>query len=224
MKISVVIPAFNEEQYINKCLSSLVKQQKKPDEIIIVDNNCTDRTIQIAKKYPVKIVKEKKQGMIPARNKGYNEASGEIIARCDADAVPPKDWIRKINENFAKKNIDALTGPIIFYDLLFKTTFFANIFFDFMKFVQKGKEIVIGPNMALSKKIWQKIKNEVCLEDNDVHEDIDMAIHIIKNSGKIYRDPSLISYISGRRIRHNPLSFFIEYPIRLIKTFRSHKY
>lgn len=225
MKVSVVIPVYNEEKYIEKCLVSLKNQIEKPDEIILVDNNCTDKTVEIAKKFPVKIIKEKKQGMIPARNRGYNEASFDIIARCDADAVLPSNWIAKIKENFAKKNIDALTGPVVFYDLpLIRTTFFAKIYLDFMRFVQKGNDILLGPNMALSKQIWKKISSKVCLNDRIVHEDIDIAIHVAKEGGRITRDLSLISYISGRRIKQNPFSFFIEYPLRIIKTLRSHRY
>ena len=51
MKVSVVIPVYNEEKYIKNCLESLMKQEEKPDEIIVVDNNCTDETINIVKKY-----------------------------------------------------------------------------------------------------------------------------------------------------------------------------
>ena len=63
MKVSVVIPVYNEEKKISNCLNSLMKQDEKPDEIIVVDNNCIDKTISIVKKYAtVKIIQEKKTG------------------------------------------------------------------------------------------------------------------------------------------------------------------
>ena len=60
--ISVVIPAFNEEKYLPACLEALKKQTFKNYELIVVDNNSTDKTAQIAKKFGARVVKEKKQG------------------------------------------------------------------------------------------------------------------------------------------------------------------
>jgi len=215
MKISVVIPVFNEENYIENCLLSLVNQEEKADEIIVVDNNCSDKTINIAKKYPVKIIKEKKQGTVFARNKGFNEAKGEILARCDADSILSSDWIKKIKKVFQEEKIDGLTGPVIFYDLPFKTTLFSVLYMRIIKFLQKG-ETLLGPNMAITKKIWNKIKNEVCLNEKRIHEDIDLSIHILRNQGKIKYEWRLFAYISARRIKNKPFSFFLDYPKRAI--------
>jgi glycosyltransferase involved in cell wall biosynthesis len=221
MRVSVVIPVFNEEKYIKGCLDSLMKQEEKPDEIIIVDNNCTDSTIKVAKEYQVKIVKEKKQGTIYARNAGFNAAKYDIIARCDADTILPADWIKKIKENFENKKIDALCGTIIFYDYWFfkQTSLPVGLFIKSMKLILKHY-ILAGPNMLLTKKTWEKVKKEVCLDGKKVHEDIDLSIHIAKY-GQIGFDPTLFVYASGRRIENNPLSFFIEYPWRLIKTLKT---
>lgn len=223
MKISVVIPAYNEEKLIGKCLESLTIQEIKADEIIVVDNNCTDKTAEIARKFPVKIVKEEKKGLINARNRGYDEAQFELIARLDADAVPDKKWIKNIRNHFDSKNqIDALFGPLAMYDLPFKTVFFSKVFYAFCKLVL-GHNILIGPNTALKRDIWNKVKKYTCKNDIQIHEDIDLSIHINKIGGKIHYDPNFINYVSGRRIKNNPSSFFIEYPIRLVKTFLSHK-
>jgi len=119
MKVSVVIPVYNEEKYIENCLNSLMKQEEKPDEIIVVDNNCTDQTIFCVKKYrDIKIIKEKKQGIIAARNAGFNHAQGDIIARCDADAIMPKNWVKKIKNDFAEnKKIVAVTPVFQLFDI-----------------------------------------------------------------------------------------------------------
>lgn len=222
MRLSVVIPVYNEEKYIERCLISLKNQTEKPDEVIVVDNNCTDKTVEIVKKYKVKIIKEKNQGMVHARNKGFNSARYDIIARCDADSVLSTDWIARIKKNFQKEHVDALSCPIFFYDLPIKKLPYANFFLDLYSLIRPGEEMLIGPNMALTKKVWNKVKNKVCLDDRVVHEDIDLAIHIIKEGGKIKRDRTLIIGASGRRIKFNPISFFVEYPIRLIKMLRAH--
>jgi len=222
MKVSIVIPAYNEEKCLGQCLKSIVEQIDQPDEVIVVDNNSTDKTAEIAKQFGAKVVKEEKQGMIFARNRGFNEAKYEIMARCDADTILPKDWIKKIKKNF-RKNINALTGPVIFYDLPLHFDLSAKLYFLFLKVIQGFKNTLAGPNMILAKSLWNKVKDNVCLDDKRVHEDIDLALHINKVGGKIYIDPSLVVKVSGRRIVNNPFSFFCEYPIRLLKTEFNHR-
>lgn len=222
MKLSVVIPTHNEADYITDCLDSLMKQNCKPDEIIIVDNNCTDQTIPLAQTYPVKIIREKKQGMIYARNTGFDTALCDVIARCDADTIVPENWVKRIKNNFKNETISALSGPIYFHNLpiIKEFRFPAVAYAKLMKTIQ-DHETLLGPNMALTKEIWERVKNEVCLNDKKVHEDIDLAIHIQKY-GRIKFDPELVVWTSSRRMRNNPFSFFVEYPIRLAKTLIDH--
>lgn len=222
MTVSVVIPTYNEEKYINTCLECLMKQSVKPDEIILVDNNCTDKTIKIAKNYPVYVVKERKQGISYSRNKGFNTAQFEIIARCDADTRPPKNWIKIIKRNFEQRKIDALTGPAYFYDFPFKTTFYYKTLLDFMNLMM-GNHTLNGFNMAISKKFWNKVKNILCEGDIEVHEDQDLAIHIVQKEGKIRIDDALLVGTSARRLKNNPLSAFAEYPKRGVLTAFNHR-
>jgi glycosyltransferase involved in cell wall biosynthesis len=225
MKVSVVIPVYNEEKHIKTCLDSLTNQARMPDEIIVVDNNCTDKTISIVKKYPkVTIIEEKKQGITPARNAGFNTATGEIIARCDADTILPKDWVKKIEEDFKKdKKIVALTTYFYIYDiLLIKNSLLpTEVYYYFANLILKNPSLV-GYSLAIKKDVWDKVKKEICVNDKKVHEDIDLGIHVLKY-GKIYLDKTIVVKMSGRRIKHNPLSFFIEYPIRLLRMLKSHR-
>lgn len=116
MKITLVIPVYNEEQYIAGCLDSIAKQKIRPDEVIVVDNNCTDNTLLIVKKYPfVQVKHEEKQGMIAARNAGFNAASHEIIARCDADTQLPTNWI-KFKRSYSSKIHDTVDCLVMGYD------------------------------------------------------------------------------------------------------------
>lgn len=217
MNVSVVIPVYNEEKYIGACLESLKNQTEKPYEIILVDNNCTDKTVSIAQEYDIKIVKEQKQGMIFARNTGFDKAQGNIIARCDADTVIPGNWISKIKKKFRNGQIDGLTGIVLYKKSSFPFKLYSSVLNRLFK-----QNILAGPNMAITKKVWNKVRNEVCLDESKVHEDIDLSIHIAEY-GEIRYDPELKVYSSIRRWRHNPLSFFFEYPLRLISTIRAHK-
>lgn len=223
MKVSVVIPAYNEEKYIGQCLDSLMKQEVMADEIIVVNNNSTDQTVEFIKKYPVTLVHEPKQGILPTRNTGFNTAQYDIIARCDSDCILPPNWIKEIKQNFTDHpDISAVSGPVKFYDAPIKTHLFCSLFMIFVRVVQ-GYDTTIGPNMAFTKKIWEKISNEVCADEKSVHEDMDIAIHVHKAGGKIRADYYLVSQASARRILGNVLSFWIEYPQRLIKTFWIHR-
>ncbi len=221
--MSLIIPVFNEEKYIANCLDSVMKQRTAPDEVIVVNNNCTDGTLDIVKKYPhIRIVDEKQQGMIAARNAGFNAASGEVVARCDADTKLPPNWIARIHRNFEHHAIDALTGLVMFYDAPIKTSLIARAYLDLMKPLLRGKETLMGPNMVIKKTMWEQVKNNVCLNDKEVHEDIDLAYHIHEVGGVIKRDNRLIVYTSSRRMKRNPHSFFGEYPMRLMKTLLYH--
>jgi len=224
MKVSIIIPVYNEEKYITNCLKSIFDQQIPADEVIVVNNNCTDKTMELCEQFPnIKIVSESTQGMIAARNKGFESAKNKIIARCDADAILPTNWILEIKKQFSTYKIDALTGPIAFYDLYLKNTLASETYSVLFKPILRGNDVLMGPNMIITKHIWNKIKSRVCINDKKVHEDIDLTLHIIEYGGTIKRDKNLVVKISGRRIKNNPASFFGEYPIRFIRTLLAHK-
>ena len=86
MDISIVVPVHNEERLIEGCLRALLALDYPRDryEIIVVDNNSTDRSREIVERFPeVKLLSEKQQGDFAARNRGLSEAKGEIIAFTD---------------------------------------------------------------------------------------------------------------------------------------------
>jgi glycosyltransferase involved in cell wall biosynthesis len=219
----VVIPAYNEEEYIEDCLHSLRYQTVAPFEVILVDNNCTDHTIDIAKNYEVTIIHERKQGMIHARDAGYNFAKGTIIARTDCDTRVPPDWIEKISKNFSENEIDGLAGVVKMYDLPLKTSLPAIWFLDIVSYLANNRQVMLGPNMALTRKMWHLIKDSVSEDETKVHEDLDVALNIYKAGGTVKRDNSLVADMSARRMKKNPGSFFWEYPIRTWNTIQMYK-
>lgn len=221
MKVSVVIPAYNEEKCIGKCLESIVNQKVQPYEIIVVDNNCTDRTSEIAQKFGALIIKEKNQGMIQARNAGFDAAKCEIIARTDADAILPKDWISKIKEHFKDPNLGALSGPATYFSVPIMSEISIIVIFVLFNAIglMLGHPMLFGPNMALRKSSWEKIKNDVCMSDKEVHEDVDLTIHIAKIT-KIKFDGNFVI----RTTRGRWATIFTVYVVRLIKMLASHKF
>ncbi len=221
LTISVVIPAYNEENYIGKALESLQKQTVAPYEIIVADNNSTDKTAEIARNFGATVVREEKQGFTPARNRGFNEAQGDIIARIDADTIVPPNWIEIIYQNFTNHTIDGLTGPLTYYDAAFKTSFPSRVYLLIVRLLA-NTNILLGPAMVITKSIWLKIKNN-SNPDTLVLEDVDLSLHIKNAGGKIGYDKNFIAYTSARRIKHDPTTFFIKYPRRMVRTFQMNK-
>lgn len=96
MKVSVIIPVFNEEKVIGNCLDSLEKQTYKDLETIIVDDGSKDHTVEVVSKYKVRILKQNHLGAGLARNLGAKHASGEILIFVDADMEFDKKFIEKL--------------------------------------------------------------------------------------------------------------------------------
>ena len=231
LTLSIIIPAYNEERYIEKCLDSIKNQTVMPDEVILVDNNCTDKTIELAKKYNfVTIVTEPKQGMAHARDKGFSVAKGDILGRIDVDANLTPNWVKVVKECFSDQNISAITGPgitsttpIIRGKQIFpslRTAFWSKLYLWIAKAVMRVV-VLWGANMAVRASVWNQIKNEVCDDDKQVHEDQDISLLL---AGKGFR----AKIIHGLDIKTDGTSYFFwpkfwEYFIRSFKTIRYRK-
>lgn len=195
LKVSVVIPAYNEEKFLGATLASLKNQTVAPYEIIVVDNNSTDKTIEVAKQFSVRIVSEKRQGLSFARNKGFSEARGDIILRTDSDSMAPRDWVERVTNAFEKDNLNTFSGSAVLYHPAF------NFLFDCLCFYINdafGYNSLLGPNFAIRKSAWEAICNNTCDDDARFHEDLDMAIHS-QQLGGYKRDLTLRVLTSNRR-------------------------
>ena len=97
-KISAVVPVYNAESTLKECIDSLFKNNYQNFEVIIVNDCSTDKSVDIAKRYPCKIINSSEQrGPAFARDKSLSLAGGEIIAFLDSDCIAPEDWLTKIN-------------------------------------------------------------------------------------------------------------------------------
>lgn len=95
--VTVVIPCFNEEQYISDCVSSVKKQQVQfPFEVIVVDNASTDKTSEVAKKEGAEVIFEEKKGLAFARQAGLDHARGDVLVYLDADTRIVEGWLEKV--------------------------------------------------------------------------------------------------------------------------------
>ncbi len=98
-KISVVIPVFNQGEYLAQCIESVLAQTLKPHEIIVVDDGCQDDSRYVASSYPeVKIINQVNKGLPSARNTGIMNATGDYIFFLDADDMMTENCLEKIVE------------------------------------------------------------------------------------------------------------------------------
>ena len=221
--VSVVIPAYNEEKYLPACLEALSRQTFRDFEVVVVDNNSTDRTAEIARSLGARVVHEKIQGMTPARERGFEEAKSEIIARTDADTIVPLTWLSQIYESFQKyPDIVALTGRHEFPELgivNIPLQWFLDIgYFKFTRFIM-GHHIVSGGNNAIRKSAWRKI--HIHWDDSKIQEDVDLSCHL-SIVGRILYCSRIVTPYSMRRWKKKFLSTFITYTLKHIRTLFMH--
>ena len=154
--ISIVIAAFNEEKNLPRLFETIKNQDFKGSlEIIVVDNNSTDKTAQIAKKLGARVVKEKIQGIGPAKNRGCLEARGEILAICDADNLLPPHWLSTIWKSFSQsKKIVGVSGSVFISEIPKPISY--SIWFLYLTFLKLSKRLV-GGNMAFRKDSFLKV-------------------------------------------------------------------
>jgi len=211
LKISFVIPAYNEEAYIYKCLQSIFKEIKKGSynvEIIVVNNSSTDKTRDIAQSFPnVIVIDEPHKGVTWARQAGFLVSSGDVIVQLDADTMLPEGWIEKAMEEFRRDpNLVALSsGLIIFYDLPKVTNslvhlyyYFAYILYLLNRFVLNTGSMLQGANAIIRRTALKEI-NGYNMNYNFYGEDTDLARRLHK-VGKVKFTLKFPTYTSGRRL------------------------
>ena len=99
-KISVIIPVRNEAKRIERCLEAVFSQSLKPHEVIVVDGRSTDKTVEKANQFPVKVFFQDYGACGAARQIGLENAGGEYVAFTDGDCVPSKDWLQNLIAEF----------------------------------------------------------------------------------------------------------------------------
>lgn len=228
LALSIVIPCYNEENIIGECLDAIECQTIMPAEVIIVDNNCTDKTAEIAKKYKfTRVISEKKQGISFARTKGFSSAKSDIIGRIDADSVIPPNWVEDVIKDYERSgNLEyAVTGPVLIRNQPFKRTisFFFTIIYYRLPRILTGNYAFNGSNMAMSRQIWGALnKDSKWLTDDLYHEDSDLSLKASKYGIKIKLIPNIKTSILQRTsLKPSDLS---QYLAKWHRTYRHYGY
>lgn len=158
VSVAIVIPAYNEERFIGRCLASCLCQTSLPDEIIVVNNRSTDDTATIVRRFQAQnrhidirlLTQDEYQGIAPTRNYGFDRVRSTVIGRIDADSRLAPDWVETIRRRFRDPAVDAVTGPVWYYDMPLRQRSFGSI-------APSGAGCTArrGTNGSCSARIWQ---------------------------------------------------------------------
>lgn len=215
MKLSFVIPAYNEEKYIGQCLQSIFDELKGSSydtEIIVVNNNSTDKTKEIALSFlNVKVVDESQKGLVNARRAGFEAASGDLIANIDADTILTDGWITKVMDKFQyNQKLVGFSGPFIYYDMPWRINLLVRLFYYlgyityfFNRRVFKISSMLQGGNFIFKKSAFAQVGGYNSNFDF-YGEDTDVAKRLNK-VGEVIFSFSLPIYASGRRLKEEGL-------------------
>lgn len=117
-KITVVVPVYNVEKYLSKCLESILAQNFDNYEVVIVNDGSTDNSLEIAQKYEkqypaiIRVISQKNKGLGGARNTGIRNAKGEYILFVDSDDTIKQGMLSNLYYNIKKED-----GDIIFFGM-----------------------------------------------------------------------------------------------------------
>ena len=191
--VSIIIRTKNEERWLNQCLEKVSSQNYKNFEIIIVDNQSKDKTLKIAKKYNVKILKIRKFFPGKAINMGIDKSKGQIIICLSAHCIPLDNfWLNNLVKDLKKKNIAAVYGrqvPLPYSSPFDKRDLLNTFGLD--KKVQKKDSFFHNANSAFKKKLWDKIK----FDEKAINiEDRIWAHNILKLGYNIIYEPKASVY------------------------------
>ena len=138
-KISVIVPVYNAEKYLEETVKSLINQTMNGIEIIFVNDGSTDNSINILNKYKkenVKIINQSNKGVIEARIVGFNQATGNYITFVDNDDILDRDMYKKMYSKAKEENaVDSYQKDMLLIDDIFSKepkflTFFSHVLID----------------------------------------------------------------------------------------------
>jgi glycosyltransferase involved in cell wall biosynthesis len=204
MNVSVVIPVRDDAVALERCLRALEAQTRPPDEVLVVDNGSADASAWTAVRHHAWVLPWRPPGVAGAVAAGFDAAGGEVLARLDADSVPPPDWVARVAGAFERDPaLAALTGPGVFLGVSPAVRFLGRWawlggYFTVIRGVL-GHPPLYGSNLALRRDLWAQVRDRVHRDRADVHDDLDLSLQLPPGV-RIRYDPTLRVAVSGRSL------------------------
>jgi len=198
--VSIIIPALNEEQYIDKVLKSVanLNYPKERMEVIVVDNGSTDSTIAITESNKAKVVRCRKQSISAARNLGVKHSVGDIIAFLDADCLVPEDWLTGILKHFSRDDVGGV-GPAI-APPCGNLTWVEKVFFYIARYKYKKTKCVAtlsSFNINIRRNIFDQIGG--FNENLTTGEDSDLGYRVNQVGKLVYESQTAVVHLRNPR-------------------------
>lgn len=172
MRFSIIIPTHNAQGTLKLCLNSIYSSENKDFEVIVVDSKCTDKSAEIAKVYPCKIITlEKNKGAGHARNIGSDNAKGELLVFVDSDIMIKKETLNIINESFEKNKDIVATTCILSKECPHKNFFtqYKNLYMHYIyKKCPEYVDFLYGSLMAIGRNDFLKFNENIKMEDTEL--------------------------------------------------------
>jgi len=196
-KVSVILLTKNSASTIQKSIDSIFQQTRQPDEVIVVDGNSGDRTLEVVKKYPVQLVSEPGLGFGYARNLGVKNASGDIVFFLDSDCYADPNWIENALSHFdSNTKIVGVTGRTRLWNTESAVARFLAYVGGRMNMLSERRFVKIAPtmNLALRHDVIDKVGG---FDETLVRcEDTDLTYKVSQNH-KIFYDPNVVIWFRG---------------------------
>lgn len=210
--VSVIIPAYNEEQYIEETLKCLAGQTYPHVEIIVSDGKSTDRTVEIARRYADEVV-VRRTNIAEARNLGARHARGDIMVFVDADTLVSRELIAHVVGSMTDPTSSCVFGPIRPIKRSTRSMFICKIGWDLIPqiFVKCKRPQFSGVCVAIRRSAFEQVGG--FNEGMKATEDIDMGLRLRK-TGRVVFNKKAVSYTSMRRFEDGG---FFYWSVRWIK-------
>jgi glycosyltransferase involved in cell wall biosynthesis len=204
-RISVVIPAFNEEATIAECLSSLARQDYVGHvEVIVVDNASTDATADIARALGARVISEPVRGVCHARQRGTAAATGDIVVSTDADTTFPPSWLSQIDASMsARPDLVASCGPCSFVHGPWWGAPYTRALFGVTAWFYRRTGRVLyasATNIAFRRSAWSGYDTRLTQGGDELG-----LLRSLRRRGPVHFDPHRVSLTSSRRLRRGLL-------------------
>ncbi len=196
MKISVIVPIYNVEKYLRKCLDSLVNQTFKDYEVILVNDGSTDSSQEIIDEYTskyscLKSFKKKNGGMSSARNLGLKHATGDYLAFVDSDDFVELDFLEKMYDKAISTKSDVTICD--YYSLNEEEKRYIKCHMEYS--CDQRIEYLLSPPMVWCKLIKKDVMKKVIFKEGIYYEDLDFCVKLFPYVKKIsFVDEPLYDY------------------------------
>lgn len=176
-----MIPVRDDAPALRRCLAALAAQTLPPLEVVVVDDGSRDDSAAVATAWGARVVAIDAAGIPAAAATGYDAARGDIIARLDADSVPPAAWLAAIEKRFRQHpGLPAMTGPGVFAGgpLPAASSSLYLGAYRLLGGLALGHPPLFGSNLAVRREEWQRVRSHVHRDDPLIHDDFDLAFHL----------------------------------------------